>query len=122
MGSGSQGYPQLRRSAQSEVLAPYMQESFQGPHTSRSGWKEGTLTRGDSGSHQTDDPATWRREFTSCDKVSPLPVLQVGRMVLATPITGEEIQLTRRDSRGSGQQWVRSWGEGCRASWEYKAG
>ncbi|EDM07876.1 rCG54511 [Rattus norvegicus] len=46
-----------------------------GTPTPKSGLREGTLTCGDSSSHQTDDPATWSRELMSRAKVSLLDVL-----------------------------------------------
>lgn len=84
-GERKSGIPAARKALiQLEVLAPCVHEPFQAP-TPRSGLKEGELTRGDSGSHQTDDPATWSRELMSHAKVSLLDLLLVaGRTVLAT--------------------------------------
>lgn len=105
-GERKSGIPAARKAQSVRDSSPMCARTLPGTPTPKSGLREGTLTCGDSSSHQTDDPATWSRELMSRAKVSLLDVLpMVGGWYWQPHINGEETKPTGRDSRWTRQQW-----------------
>lgn len=88
--------PAAKRAPSVGRFCPKNAQTLLGPPTPRRGSTEETLTCGDPGSHQTDDPATWGERVYAAMQ-SPPTVLLVGRGVLHAQSTANQEKGQQRE-------------------------